>query len=315
MKGITHFTIGVAAASCFPPAVQAASNGNPLYFILGGAMGLLPDTIDFKIYRFFYRHDAEITPDPLAPDPQMIADAVAAAIDIAAERNSPFRIRLNTIRLAPDLWQRYSLKLHPQTRNLEISLQEKIDTSKTPVAAPPETNNHASADFKPKIKLDYLATTNIDIFEGPIFQMTPTPNGQVTPLFIPWHRSWSHSFITAMLIAIPLGLCWNWIASAIAMLAYSAHILCDQLGFLGSNLFWPISRYRTTGLKKQHSGNAFANFYSIWIACLLILWNISFSVTIDHSKLFTLITWATIAPLAARQIYRTISTLSPRKKT
>ena len=52
MKGITHFTIGVAAASCVPVAVETAASGNPLYFILGGIFGLLPDTIDFKLYRY-----------------------------------------------------------------------------------------------------------------------------------------------------------------------------------------------------------------------------------------------------------------------
>ena len=64
MKGLTHFMTGVAAASCFPAAVEAGSRGNPLYFILGGVFGILPDTIDFKFLRFFQRRDIEITPDP-----------------------------------------------------------------------------------------------------------------------------------------------------------------------------------------------------------------------------------------------------------
>ena len=63
MKGIAHFSLGIAAASCFPAAVQAGAEGNPLYFILGGIFGLLPDTLDFKFYRFIYSHDVEITPD------------------------------------------------------------------------------------------------------------------------------------------------------------------------------------------------------------------------------------------------------------
>ena len=48
MKGIAHFISGVAAASFFPWSVQAAVEGNPMYFILGGAFGILPDTLDFK---------------------------------------------------------------------------------------------------------------------------------------------------------------------------------------------------------------------------------------------------------------------------
>ena len=64
MKGIAHFSSGIAAASFFPWSVQAAAEGNPLYFILGGIFGLLPDTADFKFYRFFYRHDVNIELDP-----------------------------------------------------------------------------------------------------------------------------------------------------------------------------------------------------------------------------------------------------------
>ena len=82
MKGITHFAVGVATASCFPVAVAAGAAGNPLYFLLGCICGLLPDTLDFKCSRFFYRCDMIVTPDPLRPDPGMIAAAVA----LAAER-------------------------------------------------------------------------------------------------------------------------------------------------------------------------------------------------------------------------------------
>jgi hypothetical protein len=68
MKGIAHFVTGVAAASFLPWSIEAALRGDPLYFILGGAFGLLPDTIDFKFYRFFYRHDVYIEPDPANRD-------------------------------------------------------------------------------------------------------------------------------------------------------------------------------------------------------------------------------------------------------
>ena len=73
MKGFSHFMSGVAVASFGPWAIEAAQQGNPIFFILGGACGILPDTIDFKFYRFFYEHDVYITPDPLNPDPQYVA--------------------------------------------------------------------------------------------------------------------------------------------------------------------------------------------------------------------------------------------------
>ena len=51
MRGVVYFVAGVAAASCFPFAVEAGANGNPLYFILGGCCGLLPDIIDFRLTK------------------------------------------------------------------------------------------------------------------------------------------------------------------------------------------------------------------------------------------------------------------------
>ncbi|NKB22844.1 MAG: hypothetical protein GKR87_00285 [Kiritimatiellae bacterium] len=89
--------------------MNAAIEGNPLYFILGGAFGLLPDTLDFRFYRFFYKHDIYIDPDPHHPDPQKIATTLAEAVDQAHEQGRDVRIKLNTIRKGVDYWQQYSV--------------------------------------------------------------------------------------------------------------------------------------------------------------------------------------------------------------
>ena len=81
MKGIAHFAAGIAAASCIPVTVAAGADGNPVYFILAGVFGLLPDTVDFKLFTFLYPYDLQIVPDPLCPDMQEIADAVASAVN------------------------------------------------------------------------------------------------------------------------------------------------------------------------------------------------------------------------------------------
>jgi membrane-bound metal-dependent hydrolase YbcI (DUF457 family) len=304
MKGITHFTIGVAAASCWPTAINAAASGNPLYFILGGIFGLLPDTIDFKFYRFFYRHNAEVIPDPINPDPQLIADTVAATIDKAASSRKPFRIKLNTIRMDNDLWQRYTIKFVPAENMVEVSFGEQVDTGGNFAQPAPIPKPKASAKFEAPIKLDYLTTTYIDIFDGPTFQMTPDKSGKVIPQFIPWHREWSHSFVVGIVLAILPGLLWGWKAAAVAAIAYASHIICDQLGYLGSNLFWPISHHRTPGLKRQHSTSSFPNFYAIWLAIMLTLWNISYTVKIERTELLSLIAWCAALPILVHLISR-----------
>lgn len=301
MKGIAHFTVGVAAAACFPGAVEVAADGNPLYFILGGVFGLLPDTLDFKFYRFFYRHDAEVMPDPLAPDPQIVADAVAAAVGQAAESGKPFRIRLNTVRLGADLWQRYTVRFNLPAKRVDVEIGPTVDTGGTPVSPAPKKALHASAPLPAPVKLDYLAATDIDIFEGPIFQMTAGKDGIITPEFIPWHRQWSHSFLVGLMFAMPAWLIWDALAAGVVAAAYAAHVAADQLGYMGSSLFWPLTRRRTPGLKLQHSGEALPNFAAVWLSCLLIFWNLSLASTVEVS-IAKLMLWGAFVPFTAIRV-------------
>jgi len=64
MKGITHFAVGRCRGFLFPRSRARGAEGNPLYFVLGGVFGLLPDTLDFRFGRFLCRHDVEVAPDP-----------------------------------------------------------------------------------------------------------------------------------------------------------------------------------------------------------------------------------------------------------
>jgi len=54
----------------------------------------------------------------------------------------------------------------------------------------------------------------------------------------------------------------------------SAHIVEDQLGYLGSNLFWPLTKERSAGARWLHSGDAIPNFLAVWTALVLILFNL-----------------------------------------
>jgi hypothetical protein len=352
MKGISHFAAGVALASCFPRAVAAGADGNPLYFILGGVFGLLADTMDFKLYRFLYRHDVEIQPDPLNPDPQLLADAVAAAIDRAGATGRPVRVKLDTVRLGADLWQQYEVRIDVDRRRVIATFGPVVNTSGKPevrgqsrdghsqgipaeagtptspssvaghalpallrppatlrvamragkamqaggagfVGVPPSggplpvtdpSQSETKAEAKPVsafaplacgVKLEYEATTTVDILDGPVLTMEPTPDGRVMPRFIPWHREWSHSLVIALLAGLLCAAVWDVLAGAIASIAYAAHVLADQLGFMGSSLFFPFRTARTPGLKLTHSMDALPNLATVWLSCLVIFWNLN----------------------------------------
>ncbi len=314
MKGIAHFAVGVATASCFPIAVKAATQDNPLYFVLGGIAGLLADTIDFKFYRFLYRHDMEVVPDPMAVEPQLIADAIALSVAKAFDQQKPIRIKLNTVRCGADLWRRYTLLFDHAAQEIVVTLGPMVDTGGNPTGKPlPDTGKTAHAPLPCRIVLDYQAATNVDIFDGPLFQMVPTSNDAVIPEFIPWHRQWSHSATLALLTGVGAWLIWGMWAGIVAACAYAMHIAADQLGFMGSNLFWPLTRKRTEGLKLSHSGKAWPNILAIWLACLVIYWNLARAVPTNPppaANPLWLLFWGGLLPLGLLLSLRRFATPS-----
>lgn len=119
----------------------------------------------------------------------------------------------------------------------------------------------------------YEEETQIDIFSGPSFALE-WRQGRVEIDFIPWHRRWSHSFTLAALLGALAGLLFGPTAGAIMACGFAVHILEDQLGFLGSNLLFPFTRRRVPGLKLLHSVDAVPNFFAVWTALAVILFNL-----------------------------------------
>lgn len=320
MKGLTHFVVGVATTSFFPAAVAAGAGGNPLFFILGGVFGLLPDTIDFRFRRFFSAHDIQIAPDPAKLDAQVIADGIAGAINEAHATGEAVRIKLHTIPLGPDTWRRYSVRFDVVKEQVAVEYGPAVTTGQTPVDnTEPEGRRRATAVLNCAVRLDYEATSTIDILDGPLFRMTPTADGKVCPEFIAWHRTWSHSIITAFLMAMAVAAAGAVTSSrssallmgAVAFAAHAAHILCDQLGHMGSAVLFPVIRKRTAGLRLMHSTEALPNFITIWTCCLLIFRNLQAATSyhIPRFNLLQLVVYGIVIPfglvaLAVRAIQR-----------
>jgi membrane-bound metal-dependent hydrolase YbcI (DUF457 family) len=294
MKGVTHFATGVAFASFWPQAVRAGAEGNPLYFLLGGACGLLPDTLDFKLARYFHRHDIEIVPDPARPDPRLIADTFARAIHQVRASGKPLRIKLHTVRVGAGLWGQYRLTFDEARHGVTAAYTGVVTTGREPVAArdipqvdravparsdaagtAASTSSEAFAPLACSVCTDYEATVEIDIFEGPSFTLERLPDSRVCVRFIPWHRQWSHSLTFAAGLGLLAGWLGGVVAGAIAAGACALHTAADQLGFMGSNLFFPFTKQRTTGRQLLRSDNALVNFAVVWISILLIGWNLA----------------------------------------
>lgn len=272
MKGFTHYMVGLAAGSFFPQAVQEAASGNPLPMLAGGVFGILPDALDFKAARFFARHEMEIAPDPSAPDMQMIADGMACAITHARKTRKTVRIRLRTIQLGADEWQHYHIRFDPQGR-VHAALGPVCNTGGRPLK---ERNpEEYGTDVPVRLVIGYEATVTVSILDGPMLACVPLPDGRMKIDFIPWHRAWSHSLVLAGAAGAALTPFAGGLTGAIAALGWATHIAADQLGFLGSALFYPFSRTRLPGLQLTRSGDADGNLAAVWLSALAIFWNLA----------------------------------------
>ena len=271
MKGISHFLAGLAAASFVPGVIESAAHGSYL-IVLGGVFGLLPDTLDFKFARYFDRAES-IDPDPAHLDPQALADQIAALIDRAAAERREIRAQLHTIKLGPDRWRQYTVRFDAARNEIGVRIGSVVNTSQMPVE-PVDNSPYARATVNAPLNYTYDGDINVDIFGGPSFAFVPKTTG-VEIQFLPWHRAWSHSLTLAALLGLIVGVLFGSLpAGLVVAVGMAAHVLEDQLGYLGSNLFWPITRERSNGLKLIHSGDALPNFLAVWIALQVIFFNL-----------------------------------------
>lgn len=272
MKGFTHYMLGLTAASCFPPAVRAAAEGNPFPMLAGGLFGILPDALDFKFARFFAKHDMEIAPDPAAPDMQLVADALACALRQCRSTGKTIRVRLRTVPLGADEWQAYTVRFGSDGA-IRAELGPVSTTGGRPLRETEPDEGEANVPFH--LAIGYEADVKVDILDGPMLAFEPLPDGRARFDFIPWHRAWSHSLVLAAAAGAALAPLAGPLTGAIAAAAWAAHIAADQLGFLGSALFYPFSRKRFTGLQLTRSMHAAGNLTAVWLGALVLFWNLA----------------------------------------
>lgn len=279
MKGISHFITGVAVGTFFPDAVRAAADGS-FILALGGIGGLLPDTLDFKFARFLEEPDILIDPHPERFEAQNIADEIAAGIDRVGATHKKQILKCNTMRLGPDWWQQYSLKFDTQKSEVVVKLGPIVNTSQMPLPESEREWPEGRATIHTPLLPTYGEFMTVDIFSGPSFALE-WRNGRVEIDFIPWHRQYSHSIFMALLFGLICGALFFLLGSSlyvtaglIGAFAVMAHVLEDQLGYLGSNLFWPLTKVRSTGMKLIHAGDAIPNFFTVGTSCMLIIFNL-----------------------------------------
>ncbi len=195
-------------------------------------------------------------------------------IDRAAAERREIRAQLHTIKLGPDRWRQYTVRFDSAHNEIDVRIGPVVNTSQMPTGQNGDVSRSARAAVNAPLNYTYDGDVNVDIFGGPSFAFVPKANG-VEIQFLPWHRAWSHSFTLAALLGLIIGVVFGSLQAGLVVVAgMTAHIVEDQLGYLGSNLFWPFTTERSGGLRLLHSGDAIPNFLAVWIALQVIFFNL-----------------------------------------
>ena len=286
MKGITHFLFGIAMATFFSIALDAAVTQKALIILLGGIFGVLPDTLDFRFQRYIQKHTYEVEPDPHTLNAQNVADTIAYSINQAYETGKPVLVKLHTQKINQEFWRRYNLIIDPVNKTVTVKIGGWVTWADTPdfPGTVSEPEPVYTAHFYPDVEYNYDQETKVTILSGPDYEFVRDEN-KVRVDFIPFHRKWTHSFTFAFLFGVIGFILYGFsslgfAAFGIIVVGFAGHVLVDQLGMLGGNLFFPLTKKRTPGLCLCRSADAIPNFSTNYFSLMLILWNLdAFNLT------------------------------------
>ncbi|MEM2192767.1 MAG: metal-dependent hydrolase [Candidatus Hadarchaeales archaeon] len=280
MRGLTHFIMGITVATFFKSLMLGAVLEDSVLIILGGIFGLLPDTLDFKFLVYMEKYDVVIDPDPYNINPKEIAEKIAGEINKAGtlKPGEMRKVQLHTLKIGPDLWQSYSIYYNKKESQVEVRVGPHVTMSGVPAPGtePPPEKAFGAAKFNVKLIETYGRPTEIKGFSGPSFGYLKRKDGAVEVVFIPFHRRAGHSLTLGVIFAV-LG----WLLTGmpqvggIIFAGWFMHIVLDTFGHMGNNLFWPITKQRTSGLYLVSAANPYWNAFTVYSCIAIILWNMN----------------------------------------
>jgi membrane-bound metal-dependent hydrolase YbcI (DUF457 family) len=218
------------------------------------------------------RNEIAVRIGPVVNTSQMPVEPVANSPQLArAKVNTPLNYTYDG-EVNVDIFGGPSFAFVPKAVTTQPSLQ---GTKQSPPIGPEIASHPSTARQEDAAPLRTLATPAPTGRCG-VTQAEQLPKAAGVEIqFLPWHRAWSHSLTLAALLGLIIGGVFGSVPAGLVVAAgMAAHILEDQLGYLGSNLFWPLTTERSNGLKLIHSGDAIPNFLAVWIALQLIFFNL-----------------------------------------
>jgi membrane-bound metal-dependent hydrolase YbcI (DUF457 family) len=192
----------------------------------------------------------------------------------AYESRASQNVMLHTIRLGADLWRQYAIRFDPEENEVAVRIGPVVNTGQVPFpGSEPKGAEEARVKVGVPMVHTYDAENTVDIFSGPSFRFVR--KGDCLHVhFLDWHRRWSHSLTLAVALGLLGWLVFGKWGGLVVGLGFAGHVLEDQLGFMGSNLLYPLTKGRLIGAQLLRSGDAIPNFLTVWIAVMVILFNL-----------------------------------------
>ena len=128
---------------------------------------------------------------------------------------------------------------------------------------------------------EVVKPSTVDILSSTMFGLQPEEDGKIYFNWLPWHRTWSHSYVLGafmslfvLITAFFMGLPYWWLYGSAAFLGYAVHVTEDMTGHIGGSLLWPFLKPRTEGLELFKASDPRTNFSVIYTALVLTVWNL-----------------------------------------
>jgi hypothetical protein len=252
MNRAAQFMAGIAAAASVPAAVRAGADGNPLPFVLGGLFAVLPDLLDASVgAREPRRLDVFVYPDPLAFDPEGVAEGVARALERAAESGQPVGLVLGEVRLSANAWRESEVVFDPVEGCVRVC-----------------ADSVAEFPLPCGVCLPDGIRIRVGASGDRVVRLTPRADGDVCVELRPAGMPWSHSLWVGLAAAgVVTGLWGVWMGLLVGG-AWGVHLLADIIGGAGPCIWHPLSRWRPSVRPPERPGVSGA---VVWGAFLWVL--------------------------------------------
>ncbi len=244
-----------------------------------------------------------------APHPQGIANTIKRAIEEAYHEGERI-VKIHNIRLPGDVYRRFMIHLDPPKREVRVEMGPIVTPGGVSIGGDvPEYRKYGVAKVDVPFIKTYPKPTRIDSFSGPeiAFRRAEFKGKTVVKdRFLPWHHGFSHSMTMGVIIGLVVFAFFKLIgyehATALAlasMIGQWLHVFEDQLGFMGSNLFPPLTKDVIPGFKLGESGSGLTNFSTAWLMIAMMIWNFNrFTdprpIPISDAKLLLYLIWPSI---------------------